>query len=143
MYMYMCVRAPLARTFRRARGVSAARSRSPRRRTSEARQPGGYAWPESPGCRRLVGGDGYDGDGQGRRFWAVSHCPLGEAPFSAPQAKKILGPKCHFTEFCVVFEWVSHGSSSRISWEMDTRFGGHRYPTYSTFTGLLPGVRKV
>ena len=96
--------------------------------------------------RRGVGGDGYDGDGQGRRFWAVSHCPLGEAPFSAPQAKKNLGPKCHFTEFCVVFEWVSHGSSSRILWEMDPRFGGHRYPTlqyvYRVVTRCWKGVIK-
>ena len=33
--------------------------------------------------------------------------PRGEAPLSAPQAKKILGPKCRFTDFYVVFEWVS------------------------------------
>ena len=54
---------------------------------------------EIPGFSREVRGDGYDGDAQGSRFWAVRHGPLGEAPFSAPQAKKILGSKCHFTDF--------------------------------------------
>ena len=39
----------------------------------------------------------YDGDGQGSRLWAVRHGPLGETPFSAPHAKKILGPKRRFT----------------------------------------------
>ena len=54
------------------------------RHISEARgRPG--AVTNSPG------GDGDDGDGQGGRFWAVWHGPRGEAPFSAPQAKKILG----------------------------------------------------
>ena len=53
----------------------------------------------SPGFRRGVGGDGYDGDGQGSRLWAVPHGPLGEASFSASQAKKILGPKSRFIEF--------------------------------------------
>jgi hypothetical protein len=53
----------------------------------------------------LSGTDGDDGDGQGSRFWAVQHSPKGEAPFSAPQAKKNVGPKCRFTEFWVVFEW--------------------------------------
>ena len=100
-----------------------------------------------PGFRRVVGGDGYDGDGQGRRFWAVSHCPLGEAPFSAPQARKILGPKCHFTEFRVFFEWVSHGPgqrSSRILWgKLTPVLGITDILPYSTFTGLLPGVTKV
>ena len=52
-----------------------------------------------PGFRRAVVGDGDDGDGQGSQFWAVRHSPEGEAPFSAPQAKKILRPKCRFTEF--------------------------------------------
>ena len=53
----------------------------------------------SPGFRRVVGGDGYDGDAQGSRFWAVRHGPLGEAPFSAPQARKILGPKAVLLDF--------------------------------------------
>ena len=51
---------------------------------------------QRPGFRRGVGGDGYDGDGQGSRFWGVRHVPQGEAPFSAPQARKILGAKGHF-----------------------------------------------
>ena len=41
--------------------------------------------------------DGYDGDDIGSRFRAVWHGPKSEAPFSAPQAKKKLGPKCRFT----------------------------------------------
>ena len=60
---------------------------------------------QDPGWRLPCGADGDDGDGAGSRFWAVWHGPKGEAPFSAPQAKKILGPKCRFTEFWVVFEW--------------------------------------
>ena len=36
--------------------------------------------------------DGDDGDVMGSRFWAGEHRPLGEAPISAPQAKKFLGP---------------------------------------------------
>ena len=59
--------------------------------------PGAQRLAGPPGFRRGVGGDGYDGDGQGSRFWAVGHGPLGEAPFGAPQAKKILGPKRRFT----------------------------------------------
>ena len=51
--------------------------------------------------------DGDDGDGQGGRFWAVQHGPLGEAPYSAPQAKKILGHKHRFTEKMSDFEWES------------------------------------
>ena len=43
--------------------------------------------------------DGDDGDGQGSRFGAVQHGPLGEAPCSAPQAKKILDPKSRFLQF--------------------------------------------
>ena len=53
----------------------------------------------APGFRRGVLGDGYDGDAQGSRFWGVRHVPQGEAPFSAPQAKKKSGPKYRFIEF--------------------------------------------
>ena len=48
-----------------------------------------FSW----GGDSLSGTDGDDGDGQGSRFWAVQHSPKGEAPFSAPQAEKKLGPK--------------------------------------------------
>ena len=40
--------------------------------------------------------DGDDGDGQGSRFWAVRHSLLGEAPFGAPQARKILAQNAVF-----------------------------------------------
>jgi hypothetical protein len=43
--------------------------------------------------------DGDDGDGKGSRFGAHQHRPEGEAPFSAPQARKILGPKAVFLDF--------------------------------------------
>ena len=55
----------------------------------------------NPG-RRLpptdCGTDGDDGDGQGSRFWAVRHSPLGEAPFAFWRAagEEIFGPKCRF-----------------------------------------------
>ena len=62
----------------------------------------GAAW----GVDATLWTDGDDGDGQGSRFWAVWHGPKGEAPFSAPQAKKILGPKAVFLDFCVIFERV-------------------------------------
>ena len=42
------------------------------------------------GFHSPYGSDGDDGDGQGSRFWGVRYVPQGEAPFSAPQAKKIL-----------------------------------------------------
>ena len=38
---------------------------------------------------------------------AQGSVPLGEAPTSAPQAKKILACKAVFLEFCVIFEWLS------------------------------------
>ena len=44
----------------------------------------------SLGFHSPYGSDGDDGDGQGSRFWGVMYVPQGEAPFSAPQAKKIL-----------------------------------------------------
>jgi hypothetical protein len=53
------------------------------------------AWGGDPPLRT----DGDDGDGKGSRFWAHQHRPKGEAPFSAPQAKKILGPKAVFLDF--------------------------------------------
>ena len=40
---------------------------------------------------------------------AVQHGPLGEAPFSAPQARKILAGNAILLNFGVVFEWLSHG----------------------------------
>ena len=52
-------------------------------------------------------GDGDDGDGMGSRFWALWHSPLGEALFSAPQAKKNLGPKAVLLQFSVIFACLS------------------------------------
>ena len=43
----------------------------------------------------------------GSRFWAGCFHPLGEALFSAPQAKKILGPKAVLLQFSVIFEGLS------------------------------------
>ena len=43
--------------------------------------------------------DGDDGDGKGSRLGAHQHRPEGEAPFSAPQARKIVGPKAVFLDF--------------------------------------------
>ena len=67
----------------------------------EKKKPGRAAKEagRAPGFRRVVGGDGYDGDAQGSRFWAVRHGHLGEAPSSAPQAKKSLGPKAVLLDF--------------------------------------------
>ena len=65
-------------------------------RPSERRQT---RTPMARGFGSTCRSDGYDGDDTGSQFWAVWHGPKGEAPFSAPQAKKILGPKCRFTEF--------------------------------------------
>ena len=43
--------------------------------------------------------DGDDGDGQGGRFWADPP----EAPFSAPQAEKILSHRSHFLMIFIDF----------------------------------------
>ena len=72
-----------------ARRNARSRRESPVREREEGRKP--------RGGDSTVRTDGDDGDGQGGRFWAVCHGPQGEAPYSAPQAKKILGPKRRFT----------------------------------------------
>ena len=43
----------------------------------------------------------------GSRFWAGCYHPLGGALFSAPQAKKILGPKAVLLQFSVIFACLS------------------------------------
>ena len=88
---------------------SAGSSSSPMRLAAShlvERRPGGsapLACSPTWGGDSLSGTDGDDGDGQGSRFWAVKHSPKGEAPFSAPQAKKILGPKSRYTVILSAF----------------------------------------
>ena len=69
--------------------------------------------------------------------------PEGEAPFSAPQAKKIWGQRAVLLNF----EWFLSG------WAMghQVEYRGKLTPVlgitdvlpYGTFSGLLPGVREV
>ena len=85
--------------------------------------------PLGPGFRRGGKGDGYDGDAQGSRFWAVRHSPLGEAPFSAPQAKKIWGPQ-RSTPICLIF-------GAMWSCEMTRRTGSARQRMLAPRSGAL------
>ena len=86
--------------------------------------------------------DGDDGDGQGSRFWAVCHGPEGEALLSAPQAKKILGPKRRLTAKLSDFEVGTH--------DRHVQYRGVLTPVLDTIdaipnptcTGLLVGVIK-
>ena len=71
-------------------------SRGSLQETHRSGELGNYRSPElllkiQPwGFHSPYGSDGDDGDGQGSRFWGVRYVPQGEAPFSAPQAKKTL-----------------------------------------------------
>ena len=67
-------------------------------------------------------------------------------PLSAPQAKKILRHKSHFTANLSVSEWELMIVKVQISVETDpylSVLGTPDTPPHQTFTGLLPGVRKV
>ena len=104
-------------------------------------------WPAGlPGFRRGVRGDRYDGDGQGSQLWAVQHGPLGEASFSAPQAKKILRPERRYTAKSSDFEWGNPYRQVRFRRKSTPYFsvlGTTDIVPHPTFTGLLPGVKGV
>ena len=66
------------------------------------------------------------------------------SPFKRAAGEEILGLKCRFNGFFVVFESVSHGSSSvEYRGKLTPVFGITDVLPYGIFTGVLPGVRGV
>ena len=90
-------------------------------------------WEVDPPLRT----DRDDGDGKGSRFGAHQHRPEGEAPFSAPQAKKTLGPKAVFLDFLSGFEHLGGCSSSLVLSTVDS---DHIWYLHQTFQGCYQGL---
>ena len=69
-----------------------------------------------------------------------STVPLGKAPISAPQAKKILGPKRRFTAKLSDFEWGTHDRQVQYRGVLTPVLGTIDAIPNPTCTGLLVGV---
>ena len=79
----------------------------------------------------------------GSRFWAVWHGPKGEAPFSAPQAKKNWGQSAVLLNFEWFLSGWAMGRQVECRGKLTPVLGITDVLPYSTFTGLLPGVDSV